>query len=285
MRHRRGGVKRKTHSRLSKALRGMTAALPGRHSPPRHNSAGLGRCSSSRPPWPISAPRPRSRCWRAPRRWRRRAATSSISASASPISAPPTTSSRRRCKALRDGHHGYTPANGIPALREAVAADLERRRGVTVDPDDVVIVPGGKVTMFFAILMFGEPGAEILYPNPGFPIYESRHPLHRRDAGAGAAARGERLRLLGRGGAGADHAAHPPADHQQPGQPDRRRRAEGRARPPRRRARAAPACRGHERRDLRPHPLRRRRARLPALLPRAARPADPARRLVARPMP
>jgi aspartate aminotransferase len=76
-------------------------------------------------------------------------------------------------KALRDGHHGYTPANGIPQLREAVAADLHRRHGVTVDPGCVLIVPGGKVTMFFAILMFGEAGAEIMYPNPGFPIYES----------------------------------------------------------------------------------------------------------------
>ncbi len=76
-------------------------------------------------------------------------------------------------KALADGHHGYTPANGIPALRQAVAADIREHRGVEVDPDDVVIVPGGKVTMFFAALMFGEPGAEILYPNPGFPIYQS----------------------------------------------------------------------------------------------------------------
>jgi aspartate/methionine/tyrosine aminotransferase len=76
-------------------------------------------------------------------------------------------------KALRDGHHGYTPANGIPALREAVAEDLERRHGVPVDQDHVVVVPGGKPTMFFAILMFGEAGAEIMYPNPGFPIYES----------------------------------------------------------------------------------------------------------------
>src|SRR3990172_9512903 len=77
------------------------------------------------------------------------------------------------CKALRDGHHGYTPANGIPALREAVVADLHRRHGVEVDPGHVLVVPGGKVTMFFAILMFGEAGAEIIYPNPGFPIYES----------------------------------------------------------------------------------------------------------------
>lgn len=76
-------------------------------------------------------------------------------------------------KALRDGHHGYTPANGIPALREAVAADLHRRHGAEVNPDNVVVVPGGKPTMFFAMLMFGQPGAEIMYPNPGFPIYDS----------------------------------------------------------------------------------------------------------------
>ncbi|MGU3536754.1 pyridoxal phosphate-dependent aminotransferase [Methylobacterium sp. A54F] len=76
-------------------------------------------------------------------------------------------------KALRDGHHGYTPAVGIPPLREAVARDIQRRHGVEVSPDSVLIVPGGKVTMFMAILMFGEPGAEILYPDPGFPIYRS----------------------------------------------------------------------------------------------------------------
>jgi aspartate aminotransferase len=76
-------------------------------------------------------------------------------------------------KALRDGHHGYTPATGIKPLREAVAADIHRRLGVEVSPDLVAIVPGGKVTMFAAILMFGEPGAEILYPDPGFPIYRS----------------------------------------------------------------------------------------------------------------
>ena len=76
-------------------------------------------------------------------------------------------------KALRDGHHGYTPSPGIPRLREAVAADVARRRGVEVSPGRIVVVPGGKVTMFFAMMMFGEPGAEILYPNPGFPIYES----------------------------------------------------------------------------------------------------------------
>ncbi|WP_374632925.1 pyridoxal phosphate-dependent aminotransferase [Ferrovibrio sp.] len=76
-------------------------------------------------------------------------------------------------KALRDGHHGYTPANGILPLREAVAADIAARRGVNVSPDTIVIVPGGKVTMATAIQMFGEPGGEIMYPDPGFPIYES----------------------------------------------------------------------------------------------------------------
>jgi aspartate aminotransferase len=76
-------------------------------------------------------------------------------------------------KALRDGHHGYTAANGILPLREAVARDIHRRLKVEVSPERVLVVPGGKVTMFFAIIMFGEPGAEIIYPNPGFPIYES----------------------------------------------------------------------------------------------------------------
>jgi aspartate aminotransferase len=76
-------------------------------------------------------------------------------------------------KALRDGHHGYTPATGIPPLREAVAANLSERFKVSVSPDEVMIMPGGKPTMFMSIMMFGEPGADILYPDPGFPIYRS----------------------------------------------------------------------------------------------------------------
>jgi aspartate/methionine/tyrosine aminotransferase len=76
-------------------------------------------------------------------------------------------------KALRDGHHGYTPATGILPLREAVAAYVHRSSGAEISPESVLIVPGGKVTMHMAILMFGEPGAEILYPDPGFPIYRS----------------------------------------------------------------------------------------------------------------
>ena len=76
-------------------------------------------------------------------------------------------------KALKDGHHGYTPGNGILELRESVAKDIFKRHNVEVNPDQVVIVPGGKVTMWHCMLMFGEKGKEILYPNPGFPIYES----------------------------------------------------------------------------------------------------------------
>jgi aspartate/methionine/tyrosine aminotransferase len=76
-------------------------------------------------------------------------------------------------RALRDGHHGYTDATGVLALREAVSADLYRRYKTEVSPANVLIVPGGKVTMFTAILMLGETGTEILYPDPGFPIYRS----------------------------------------------------------------------------------------------------------------
>ena len=76
-------------------------------------------------------------------------------------------------KALRDGHHGYTPASGIPPLRQAISDDLCRRHDVKIEPDRILAVPGGKVTMFLAMMIYGEPGCEILYPNPGFPIYES----------------------------------------------------------------------------------------------------------------
>ena len=76
-------------------------------------------------------------------------------------------------KALRDGEHGYTDATGIGPLREAVAEDLYRRLGVEVSPELVLVTPGGKVAMFMAILMFGVEGAEIVYPDPGFPIYRS----------------------------------------------------------------------------------------------------------------
>lgn len=76
-------------------------------------------------------------------------------------------------KALKDGHHGYTPATGTIECREAVARRVLTMTGEDVSPENIMIMPGGKVTMYAAILMFGEPGAEILYPDPGFPIYRS----------------------------------------------------------------------------------------------------------------
>ena len=76
-------------------------------------------------------------------------------------------------KALRDGHHGYTPANGLLQTREAVCRRTLTMTGVDISPDNVMIMPGGKPTMYAAIRMLGEPGVDILYPDPGFPIYRS----------------------------------------------------------------------------------------------------------------
>ena len=77
------------------------------------------------------------------------------------------------CKALREGHTHYTPTAGIPELREAIAVDVARSRGIDVGPEQVVVTPGGKPIMFFTILALVEEGDEVLLPNPAFPIYES----------------------------------------------------------------------------------------------------------------
>ena len=76
-------------------------------------------------------------------------------------------------KALKDGHHGYTQSTGIPHLREAVSNDIKKRYNENVSPENIMIVPGGKVIIFFSAMLMGEKNKEILYPNPGFPIYES----------------------------------------------------------------------------------------------------------------
>lgn len=76
-------------------------------------------------------------------------------------------------RALRDGWTHYGPSAGLRQLREAVAEDASRRRDISVDPAEVVITPGGKPIIFFTILALVESGDEVLYPNPGFPIYES----------------------------------------------------------------------------------------------------------------
>ena len=76
-------------------------------------------------------------------------------------------------KALKNGHHGYTLPNGIIECREAVSRKIRSLYKANVDPERIVIMPGGKPTMHYAISFFGELGAEIIYPDPGFPIYES----------------------------------------------------------------------------------------------------------------
>jgi aspartate aminotransferase len=76
-------------------------------------------------------------------------------------------------QALRDGHTHYTPASGIPELRQAIAAYIGGRHDLEVRPEQVVVTPGAKPIMFFAMLALLNPGDEVIYPNPGFPIYES----------------------------------------------------------------------------------------------------------------
>jgi aspartate/methionine/tyrosine aminotransferase len=76
-------------------------------------------------------------------------------------------------RALRDGWTHYGPPAGLPQLRQAVAEDVGTRRGIRVDPAEVVVTPGGKPIMFFTILALVDRDDEVLYPNPGFPIYES----------------------------------------------------------------------------------------------------------------
>src|SRR5438105_9501551 len=77
------------------------------------------------------------------------------------------------CDALHKGFTHYGPSAGLPQLRETIAEYVSETRGVSVMPDEVVVVPGGKPIIFFVILALAEEGDEVIYPNPGFPIYES----------------------------------------------------------------------------------------------------------------
>ena len=76
-------------------------------------------------------------------------------------------------KALDDGHHGYVMSNGIPECRQAVTRKIKKLYNADIDPERILIMPGGKPTMHYAIQCYGEPGAEIIHPTPAFPIYES----------------------------------------------------------------------------------------------------------------
>src|SRR3954464_6324022 len=77
------------------------------------------------------------------------------------------------CDALHKGFTHYGPSSGLPQLRETIAQYVSETRGVDVTPEEVIVVPGGKPIIFFSILALAEEGDEVIYPNPGFPIYES----------------------------------------------------------------------------------------------------------------
>jgi aspartate/methionine/tyrosine aminotransferase len=77
------------------------------------------------------------------------------------------------CRALHQGATHYTPSGGIPELRREIAAGMSLARGQEISPQQVVVTPGAKPIMFFVIIALAEPGTEVIYPNPGFPIYES----------------------------------------------------------------------------------------------------------------
>ena len=76
-------------------------------------------------------------------------------------------------KALDDGHHGYVLSNGILECRQSVTRKIKKLYDQDIDPERIIIMPGGKPTMHYAIIFFGETGAEIIHPTPAFPIYES----------------------------------------------------------------------------------------------------------------
>lgn len=90
-----------------------------------------------------------------------------------PDFATPAHASEAAFAAIRAGETGYCPAPGLPELREAAAAELARTRGVPIDPERVIVGSGAKPFLFFGVLATCEPGDEVVYPDPGFPIYES----------------------------------------------------------------------------------------------------------------
>ena len=76
-------------------------------------------------------------------------------------------------KAIKDGHHGYTASNGILPLREALSEMIFNKYNSTIHPNNILITPGGKPTIFFSLLILGGENNEVIYPDPGFPIYRS----------------------------------------------------------------------------------------------------------------
>ena len=163
-------------------------------------------------------------------------------------------------KAIREGRHGYTPSAGIDELRAAAAHDMGARRGMTFAPDEVVVGAGAKPFIAYAIASVTDHGAgdEVIYPVPGFPIYESQIvangavpvPIYLRESRDFAFDPAELE--------ADDHAAHAPADPQHAAQSDGRHPQGRRPRRDRRDARRASASVGVRRRNLLASRLRRR---------------------------
>ena len=144
-------------------------------------------------------------------------------------------------QAIRDGKTTYCPNAGIPQLREALAEDVSRARGLDYAAENVSVQPGGKPVIAKFLLTLMDPGDEVLYPNPGFPIYGSLIDFFGGVAVPYGYREGpERFHLDLDGDRAADHAAHAPSDPQRPAQPHGRRvhpggarAARGARRPPR----------------------------------------------------
>ena len=184
--------------------------------------ATASRTASARSP---SAPRTPSWCSPKSTRSPARARTSSASASASPISRRRCTCRRPAIRAIREGKHGYTPSAGIDPLREAAAKYMAGMRGgLPIRPEDVVIGAGAKPFIAYAILSTTDHGAgdEVIYPNPGFPIYESQIVACGAKPVPVQLQEDARFRLRSGGAGKADHAEDQTADPELPAQPDRR---------------------------------------------------------------
>ena len=131
-------------------------------------------------------------------------------------------------RALDEGYTRYSPSPGYPELRERIAKEVRETRGVSVSGDNVVVTPGGKPIMFFLMMAVVDPGDEVLYPNPGFPIYESMISFVGGVPVPMQLPRVEGLQHRHRRNSRPDHGPHQADGYQLPQQPVRLRHSKGR---------------------------------------------------------
>ena len=179
--------------------------------------------------------------------------------------------------AMDAGLTKYTPVNGIPALREAIAAKVLRRTGQAYGGNEIAVGGGAKQVIFLALMATIDPGDEVIVPAPYWVSYPDMVAGARRHAGGRPVRGGRRLPPHPAGARGGDHPAHPVARPQRAGQPDRHPLHAARAGRPRRGARPAPAGHGAVRRDLRRDHVHRPARHQPRRRRAPAAGADPAR--------